>query len=730
MIQLPQWPRRTGEAGSTRLLRFTIACGTLAALTATPPSASATPPADARPLDQLGFTFTPTIQLSWQRSAFGHSSVGVGEWLYVGGAREISRFRRSDLEGRLAFAFEGTTALGPPGSSYTGMWLARAGNHLFAGGGKLPSLAVNDNYQSSDIADVIIEADGTLVPNGWLNVPSAGVPRCDGATLVAPLPGNGWPGAESTPGIVLCPLTDEGAPTTSVFMPIPGAITNARSADVSGDWIAVGFPEATIYGLSNAGRVAILHRADDGLWSVHQWLLPPTGLASMNGHFGKFVAIDGDTLVVGAPLFVGAEPAMIGAAGVFVRGADGLYSLTHIIEPKNPLEYLGASVAVKGTLVAVGGTGIEFENGADGIARLYRHEGGGLEELLAVSPFASEPCVGRALDLVEVGGSQFFAVSAGPRSNIFSPPPTQPLVGSLVHLRDLSRELADCDGDGLRDGAAIDAGVAADCDRDRIPDACQVTDCDADGIADRCATAKVMAQPLSQGPRWSFALSPTALFHRLTVPADSTGIATSVVIECGRRNATGTVTVALYRDPNQDGLMDDATLVAMVPANITFERPVPALMNIPTTPIGPPGTTFFVGLILSGNQVNGNIRYDVTPTGDGFWYDGPLAEFDITHPGASGVIVPLIYPSGAGASLPIAVRFQSAIDINGNGLPDACECPADRNGDGTVNASDMATVLSLWGALGVDAEPGDVDGDGAVGAMDLSLVLAGWGACS
>lgn len=52
-------------------------------------------------------------------------------------------------------------------------------------------------------------------------------------------------------------------------------------------------------------------------------------------------------------------------------------------------------------------------------------------------------------------------------------------------------------------------------------------------------------------------------------------------------------------------------------------------------------------------------------------------------------------------------------------------CPADLNNDGTVDAADLAELLSAWGGTGA----GDIDGDGSVGASDLAAMLNAWGAC-
>jgi len=59
--------------------------------------------------------------------------------------------------------------------------------------------------------------------------------------------------------------------------------------------------------------------------------------------------------------------------------------------------------------------------------------------------------------------------------------------------------------------------------------------------------------------------------------------------------------------------------------------------------------------------------------------------------------------------------------------PGAAPCPADLDGDGFVNANDLAVLLAAWGQL-VAGGP-DLDGDGFVGAGDLAILLAAWGPC-
>jgi hypothetical protein len=50
--------------------------------------------------------------------------------------------------------------------------------------------------------------------------------------------------------------------------------------------------------------------------------------------------------------------------------------------------------------------------------------------------------------------------------------------------------------------------------------------------------------------------------------------------------------------------------------------------------------------------------------------------------------------------------------------------PADLNGDGVVNAADLAALIAFWGQPGSNA---DLNGDGFVGAADLAALIAAWG---
>ncbi len=66
--------------------------------------------------------------------------------------------------------------------------------------------------------------------------------------------------------------------------------------------------------------------------------------------------------------------------------------------------------------------------------------------------------------------------------------------------------------------------------------------------------------------------------------------------------------------------------------------------------------------------------------------------------------------------------------INQGDGTDCPSCTGDIDGDGTVGASDLLTLLAAWGTD--PGGPPDFDGDGNVGASDLLILLAAWGPCS
>lgn len=74
------------------------------------------------------------------------------------------------------------------------------------------------------------------------------------------------------------------------------------------------------------------------------------------------------------------------------------------------------------------------------------------------------------------------------------------------------------------------------------------------------------------------------------------------------------------------------------------------------------------------------------------------------------------------------IAIGRSADLNGNGIPDECECLGDLDFDGQVGLSDLSILLSNYGtAEGMHYTDGDLTGDGAVGLGDLSALLGVFG---
>ena len=74
------------------------------------------------------------------------------------------------------------------------------------------------------------------------------------------------------------------------------------------------------------------------------------------------------------------------------------------------------------------------------------------------------------------------------------------------------------------------------------------------------------------------------------------------------------------------------------------------------------------------------------------------------------------------------LRFQNSSDGDDRALtitPGDVGVFADLDGDGDVDAADLAILLGSWGPC--KGCPADLNGDGVVGAFDLAILLGNWG---
>ena len=107
-------------------------------------------------------------------------------------------------------------------------------------------------------------------------------------------------------------------------------------------------------------------------------------------------------------------------------------------------------------------------------------------------------------------------------------------------------------------------------------------------------------------------------------------------------------------------------------------------------------------------RVNGQVVRDVT-TGA----RSDILARGLGHPGAS--ISCTVTPSDGLLQAPSVSASVTVV----------ARCPADLDGNSSVNSADLTMLLSAWGLPGAS----DLDGDGSTGATDLLALLAAWGDC-
>jgi plastocyanin len=83
----------------------------------------------------------------------------------------------------------------------------------------------------------------------------------------------------------------------------------------------------------------------------------------------------------------------------------------------------------------------------------------------------------------------------------------------------------------------------------------------------------------------------------------------------------------------------------------------------------------------------------------------------------------IVPASAAGQTIPYYCAPHCSFGMVGTITVTGSANPADLDGDGLVNASDLATLLNSWGAKGGVA---DIDRNGSVDAADLAVLLGAW----
>jgi hypothetical protein len=266
---------------------------------------------------------------------------------------------------------------------------------------------------------------------------------------------------------------------------------------------------------------------------------------------------------------------------------------------------------------------------------------------------------------------------------------------------------ADCNSDGIVDFGQIRAGELVDANANNVPDCCEA------GTPCRIAPIEWSAANGGNGHWYAMIFYPTVsrTFDEAQAYATSLGA------------HLATVTSA-----NEDGWLK-GNVVVPNPSNTIW------------------------GPSIGGRLVNGKLTW-VTgelstyagwggpePTLDGpnieYWRYGSLWWNDYCDCLADKWLFEWSADCNADGIVDYGqIRAGELEDANGNNIPDCCEqstscepCAADIDGSGTVNAVDLAAVLTVWGTDGSKYPNADIDGDGEVNGPDLAAVLSSWGAC-
>lgn len=175
-----------------------------------------------------------------------------------------------------------------------------------------------------------------------------------------------------------------------------GALTRAKPSDlegwavaVGGDWMLVGAPT-----IGAAGSVYIYRRNNGDRWDYYDALVSPDSAAG--DRFGAAIAMDGDSVVIGAPTATAGGDANGGRAYVFrhtvvfdpfppYAGHDVFVEVAELLAPTtDPGNQFGFAVALGGDIAVVGAPYAPRRSGkstyaAAGYAAAYQRNSGGAD---------------------------------------------------------------------------------------------------------------------------------------------------------------------------------------------------------------------------------------------------------------------------------------------------------------------------------------------------------------
>ncbi len=299
-----------------------------------------------------------------------------------------------------------------------------------------------------------------------------------------------------------------------------------NSVAISGNTVAVGATLDDLPGLGNAGSVSIFTRDAGGGWSLQANITSPDPAAS--DFFGNAVALDGNRLVIGD---WANDPAGVGDAGsAYVYDRIGTtWQLNSVLGAPpgdvNVSDYFGWSVAVEGNTVVVGARGDDQAAADSGAAYVFGFQGGATWSVTKLLPPVADDLanIGGSVavdgDRIFVGGPDVagdgavFAYQAingawsAPTSLTASATPAARQFGVALGAAHGTLAVAayhddvggaadagsaylfayagpDCNANGVSDSCDIASGASEDQNNNGVPDECESIDSDGDGVPD------------------------------------------------------------------------------------------------------------------------------------------------------------------------------------------------------------------------------------------------------
>ncbi|HPF37572.1 MAG TPA: FG-GAP repeat protein [Phycisphaerae bacterium] len=241
---------------------------------------------------------------------------------------------------------------------------------------------------------------------------------------------------------------------------------------LDGATILVGAPSR--YNYSFEAGVAYAFEKVNDVWSqTAKFSAPDPG---QNANFGDSVSVDGPTVAIAAPRASGGGTTYGGAVYVFERQGGDWGPAERVAPPTSgAFQYFGSSVSVRNDLLLVGAEGEDGIEANAGAAYVFRHVGGQWRYASRFEP--SSPTAES-----DFGYSVAFD---GGIACVGAPFRLTNSLGGHVYFVDISNLSLDCNANGVPDDCDIASLTSGDCDSDGVPDECE-TDCNGDGTPDEC----------------------------------------------------------------------------------------------------------------------------------------------------------------------------------------------------------------------------------------------------